>query len=281
MNPIDDIVTLALAEDACFNDITSRALLPDQLRADAKMVAKQRLVLSGSVAVVHVFQSVDPSIRVQFVKDDGDTAEANEVLANISGPTRAILAGERVALNFLQQLSGVATLTRAYCDAISGTNARIVDTRKTVPGMRVLQKQAVIHGGGTNHRMSLADGILIKDNHIAAAGSVHKAVTSAKRSASAHHLLRIEIEVENLAQLNEALAAGADAVLLDNMSSKMTAEAVRIINGAATVEASGNISLENVREIAACGVNIISIGKLTHSAPSCDISMDFVKPGSG
>jgi len=275
MDPVDKIVALALKEDACLEDVTSKAVLPSHLFAQARITARQRLVLSGSLAAARVFEMIDPAVSVEFGIDDGAEATEGEVLAELSGPAVSILAGERVALNLLQQLCGVATLTRKFCDAIEGTSAKIVDTRKTVPGLRLLQKQAVVHGGGTNHRMSLADGVLIKDNHITMAGSIAKALESAK--GRAHQLLSVEVEVENLDGVREALDAGADAILLDNMAPEMIAEAVRLIDGRATVEASGNITLQNVLEVAEAGVDLISIGRLTHSAPACDISMDFVQ----
>jgi len=274
MNPVDKIVALALKEDACLEDVTSKAVLPPHLLAEARITARQRLILSGSFAAARVFGMIDPAVSVEFNVKDGAEANDGEVIAALSGPAVSILAGERVALNFLQQLCGVATLTRRFCEAIKGTSARIVDTRKTVPGMRLLQKQAVVHGGGANHRMSLADGVLIKDNHIALAGSIATAVLSAKRRA--HHLLRVEVEVEDLDGVREALDAGADAILLDNMPLEMLAAAVKLIDGRATVEASGGITLENVLDVARAGVHLISIGRLTHSAPACDISMDFV-----
>jgi len=274
MDPVDKIVKIALTEDACLEDVTSRAILPPSLFAEAKITA--RLVLSGSLPATRAFDMIDPAVSVDFDIDDGAEASDGAVIAELSGPAVSILAGERVALNLLQQLSGVATLTRRFCDAIKGTSAKIVDTRKTVPGMRWLQKQAVVHGGGSNHRMSLADGVLIKDNHIAMAGSITNAVESAKRRA--HHLLSVEVEVESLGGVREALEAGADAILLDNMASEMIADAVKLIDGRATVEASGNITLENVLEVAEAGVDLISIGRLTHSASACDISMDFAQP---
>ena len=276
MNPGDKIIALALKEDACFEDVTSRAILAPHLFSEARITARQELVLSGSLPASRVFEMLDPAVSVEFNINDGCQANDGDVIAYLSGPTVSILAGERVALNLLQQLSGVATLTRKFCDAINGTSAKIVDTRKTVPGMRLLQKQAVVHGGGTNHRMSLADGVLIKDNHIIAAGSIAGAVESAKRRV--HHLLGIEVEVESLDGVREALDAEANAILLDNMAPEMIAEAVRLINGRATVEASGSISLDNVLEVARAGVDLISIGQLTHSAPACDISMDFARP---
>lgn len=274
MNPVDKIIALALEEDASLNDVTSKAVVPPTLRVKARITARQRLVVSGSSAALRVFEMIDPAVSAQLNVDDGTEVLAGDVIANILGPARSILAGERVALNLLQQLCGVATLTQKFCNVIKGTSAKIVDTRKTLPGIRMLQKQAVLDGGGANHRMSLADGVLIKDNHIAAAGSISQAIQLARRGA--HHLLKVEVEVETLDGVREALGAGADVVMLDNMPPDMIAAAVELIDGRAVVEASGGISLDNVLEVAKTGVDLISVGCLTHSAPACDVSVDFV-----
>ena len=276
MNPVDKIIALALEEDASHNDVTSRAVVPPTVRVKARITARQRLIVSGSAAALRVFEMIDPSVSAQLKVGDGVEVLSGDVIANIEGLARSILAGERVALNLLQQLCGVATLTREFCSAIKGTSAKIVDTRKTLPGLRALQKQAVLDGGGVNHRMSLADGVLIKDNHIAAAGSISEAVEMARRGA--HHLLKIEVEVETLDGVREALGAGADVVMLDNMPVEMIAAAVKLIDGRAVVEASGGITLNNVLEVAEAGVDLISVGQLTHSAPACDISVDFMQP---
>ncbi|HUT03932.1 MAG TPA: carboxylating nicotinate-nucleotide diphosphorylase [bacterium] len=276
MNPVDKIIALALEEDASLNDVTSKAVVPPTLRVKARITARQRLVVSGSSAALRVFEMIDPAVSAQLKVDDGAEVLAGDVIANVLGPARSILAGERVALNLLQQLCGVATLTQNFCNAIKGTSAKIVDTRKTLPGIRALQKQAVVDGGGANHRMSLADGVLIKDNHIAAVGSISQAIQLARRGA--HHLLKIEVEVETLDGVREALGAGADVVMLDNMPPDMIAAAVKLVDGRAVVEASGGISLDNVLEVAKTGVDLISVGCLTHSAPACDISVDFVRP---
>jgi len=276
MNPVDKIIALALEEDASHNDVTSRAVVPPTVRVKARITARQRLIVSGSAAALRVFEMIDPSVSAQLKVGDGVEVLSGDVIANIEGLARSILAGERVALNLLQQLCGVATLTREFCSAIKGTAAKIVDTRKTLPGLRALQKQAVLDGGGVNHRMSLADGVLIKDNHIAAAGSISEAVEMARRGA--HHLLKIEVEVETLDGVREALGAGADVVMLDNMPVEMIAAAVKLIDGRAVVEASGGITLNNVLEVAEAGVDLISVGQLTHSAPACDISVDFMQP---
>ena len=275
MNPVDKIIALALEEDASHNDVTSRAVVPPTVRVKARITARQRLIVSGSAAALRVFEMIDPSVSAQLKVGDGVEVLSGDVIANIEGLARSILAGERVALNLLQQLCGVATLTREFCSAIKGTSAKIVDTRKTLPGLRALQKQAVLDGGGVNHRMSLADGVLIKDNHIAAAGSISEAVEMARRGA--HHLLKIEVEVETLDGVREALGAGADVVMLDNMPVEMIAAAVKLIDGRAVVEASGGITLDNVLEVAEAGVDLISVGQLTHSAPACDISVDFMQ----
>ncbi|RLC48328.1 MAG: carboxylating nicotinate-nucleotide diphosphorylase [Candidatus Coatesbacteria bacterium] len=275
MNPVDKIIALALEEDASHNDVTSRAVVPPTVRVKARITARQRLIVSGSAAALRVFEMIDPSVSAQLKVGDGVEVLSGDVIANIEGLARSILAGERVALNLLQQLCGVATLTREFCSAIKGTSAKIVDTRKTLPGLRALQKQAVLDGGGVNHRMSLADGVLIKDNHIAAAGSISEAVEMARRGA--HHLLKIEVEVETLDGVREALGAGADVVMLDNMPVEMIAAAVKLIDGRAVVEASGGITLNNVLEVAEAGVDLISVGQLTHSAPACDISVDFMQ----
>ena len=274
MDGIEQIVRLALSEDSCFADRTSQAIVPDDHRSSGKIVAREQLVLSGSDAVLCVYRLVDPSVSVDFDHKDGQLVEKNDVIARVAGRTRSILAGERVALNFLQHLCGVATQTRRFCDAVSGTAARIADTRKTLPGLRALEKKAVADGGGVNHRMSLADGILIKENHIRAAGSIAAAVTRARRAG--HHLLKVEVEVETLQQVREAMEAFADAILLDNMSVEMIASALKIVAKRAFVEASGNVTLENVAEIARTGVDLISVGRLTHSAPACDISLELL-----
>ncbi|MBN1591612.1 MAG: carboxylating nicotinate-nucleotide diphosphorylase [Candidatus Coatesbacteria bacterium] len=273
MNPIDKIISLAIKEDGCLEDITSRAIIPADLFADAAITARQELVLSGALPAARVYDMLDPAVTIEFNMNDGSLAQKGDVIANVSGPTLSILAGERLVLNFLQQLSGVATLTREFCKAIEGSSAKILDTRKTVPGMRLLQKQAVVHGGGANHRMSLSDAILIKDNHIISAGSITRAVELAREKTDG--TLEVEVEVENLEGVREALEAGADIILLDNMTTELMSEAVKLINGKAKAEASGSISPSNVRQVAMTGVDRISIGKLTHSAPACDISMDF------
>jgi nicotinate-nucleotide pyrophosphorylase (carboxylating) len=223
--------------------------------------------------LVEVFRQVDPSIRVTLSAAEGATLPARTVAGQVVGSARSILSGERVALNILQRLCGVATATRRAVDAVRGTKARIVDTRKTTPGLRALEKAAVRAGGGTNHRFGLFDGILIKDNHVAALGSVQGAIAEARTQA--HHLLKIECEVTTLEQLDEALSANADVVLLDNMSLEQMAEAVKRTRGRALLEASGNMTLERLPAVAATGVDLISMGALTHSARAADISLEW------
>lgn len=266
---IEQFLSNALAEDIGEGDVTSNATIPADATARFAMNARQELVVCGVSFLPALFLLLDPAVVVEVVAKDGDKVAKDTTLAYLSGPARALLAGERTALNLVQQLSGVATLTRRYVDAIEGTSARVVDTRKTIPGLRFLQKYAVTCGGGQNHRMGLYDAVLIKDNHIAVAGSVAAAVNAAKPSG-----LPIEVEVDTLEQLDEAIAATADIVLLDNMDNTTLREAVKRVAGRATTEASGNVSLETIRAIAETGVDIISVGKLTHSAVAVDIGLD-------
>lgn len=276
---LEEIVDLALREDIGTGDMTTLATVPADRMAAGVMLAKQDGVISGIAVAQFVFARVDPAIVVTPLVSDGDRVTNPTPIVQLAGPARSILIGERTALNIMQRLSGVATITAAYVAATAGTKARIVDTRKTTPGMRMLEKQAVRHGGGHNHRFGLADGILIKDNHLAAIGGpdrIAKAVAAAR--ALAPHTLRVEIEVTSLDELDQALAAGADIVMLDNMSSVMMAEAVARRDAVAPtvlLEASGGITLPRIPEIAATGVDLISVGALTHSAGSLDISLDL------
>ncbi len=273
------LIDLALAEDIGTGDITSLATIPADRTATAAMLAKQEGVLSGIDVAQEVFRTVDPSLEFSTLKHNGDTVHDREDVAIVKGNARSILTAERTALNFVQRLSGVATITAQYVAAVAGSSTAIVDTRKTTPGMRLLQKRAVMHGGGRNHRFGLADGVLIKDNHLAAIGGPNRiadAVSAAK--ARAPHTLRIEVEVTSLAELHEALEAGADIVLLDNMDTATMAEAIAIRNASgkqAILEASGGITLERLSELAAIGIDLVSVGALTHSAPSLDISLDI------
>lgn len=265
------LIRQALSEDLGNGDVTSEAIIPADATATAEIKAKQELVLAGIGVAREVFHYLDPAIKFNPVMNDGDKVKANVVLARVSGKTRVLLAGERVALNLLQHLSGIATLMAKYVDQLKGLKAQVLDTRKTTPGLRALEKYAVRMGGGKNHRFGLYDGILIKDNHIAAAGSIVKAVELARKNA--HNLLKIEVETRNLDEVREALAVKADVIMLDNMPLDMMKEAVKLIAGKAMVEASGNVTLETVRAIAESGVDFISAGSLTHSAPAADISM--------
>ncbi len=266
------LIEAALAEDIGRGDLTTRLTVGDDVAAQARIVAKQDGVAAGLPLVAKIFAALaGPAVSVQPHLDDGESFDAGTVLAFLSGPAPFLLAGERVALNFLQQLSGVATLTRRYVEAVAGTRARIVDTRKTTPGLRVLEKYAVRMGGGHNHRMGLDDGVLIKDNHIVAAGGVATAVQRAREGAP--HTVTVEVECTTLEEVEEALGAGATVVLLDNMTPEQLAAAVRVIAGRALVEASGGVTLETVRAVAESGVDLISVGALTHSAPAVDLSM--------
>lgn len=273
MNRADGLLRLAIDEDIGSGDVTTLSVIPHDRRADAVVFGRERFVLSGSTVFRRVFGLVDPEVRVECLYEDGMLVEAGEVAFKLEGPARAILTGERTALNFLQRLCGIATLTGAMANAISGTSCRLLDTRKTTPIWRSFEKAAVKHGGGHNHRFGLSDGILLKDNHIAAAGGVTEAVRRAR--ANAPHMLKIEVEVEDLDQLNEAVTAGADIVLLDNFSLDTLREAVKAAGGRVLLEASGGVSLETVRSIAETGVDFVSCGALTHSARAIDLTMEF------
>jgi nicotinate-nucleotide pyrophosphorylase (carboxylating) len=272
---IEPIVRAGLAEDlGRAGDITTDAIIPADETARAVIAAREAGVVSGLIAADLAFKLVDPSVRLTPRASDGSEVAPGSVIAELEGPARAILSGERVALNFIVHLSGVATATQRLVKAVAGTNARIICTRKTLPGLRVLQKYAVRCGGGRNHRFGLDDAVLIKDNHIAAAGGVAASIKALRGRLGP--MVKIEIEVDTLAQLEEALAAGAEAILLDNMPPEMMKRAVAITNGRATLEASGGITQERVRAIAESGVDFISSGALTHSARAMDVGLDFV-----
>lgn len=269
------LVDLALAEDIGPGDLTS-ALIPAEQRGRAALVAKSHLVLSGVEVFTEVFHRVDPATQVRFRRSNGDGVEPSDEVAEVEGRVRSLLQAERTALNFVQRLSGVATLAREAALAVAGTRARVVDTRKTTPGLRVLEKAAVAHGGASNHRFGLFDGILIKDNHVDAVGGIGLAVAAAREVA--HHLVKIECEVRTLDELDDALAAEADVVLLDNMGLETMVEAVhrnRARARPALLEASGNVTLERLPAIAATGVDLVSMGALTHSAPAADLSLVY------
>lgn len=268
---LDDLIDRALAEDIHTGDVTTSSVMVRGRGIGGSIIARERLVLAGVDIPGRVFARLDPAVSYLPRRRDGEWVERGETIATFTGDARALLMGERVSLNFLQRLCGTATLTRRFVDAVAGTGARIVDTRKTTPGLRMLEKYAVRVGGGHNHRFGLYDGILIKENHIAAAGGITAAIDGARKNAP--HTLRIEIETETLEQVQEALDAGADVIMLDNMSLDEMRRAVELVGGRVPLEASGGVNLETVRAIAETGVQIISVGALTHSARACDISM--------
>lgn len=267
------LIDLALAEDLGSGDVTTGALWPAETRGSAQLVAREPLVVAGLDVAALVFTRLDAACRLRRVVRDGARVKKGAVLARLRGPLRAMLAGERTALNFLRHLSGIASRTRRFVEALDGTGCVLLDTRKTTPGLRVLEKAAVRAGGGHNHRMGLFDGVLLKDNHIAAAGSIAKAVGRVR--ARIPPTLRIEVECTNLTQVREALRAGVDIIMLDNMAPEKMARAVEMIAGKARTEASGRLDLESVRRAARAGVDSVSVGTLTHSAPSVDIAMDM------
>jgi nicotinate-nucleotide pyrophosphorylase (carboxylating) len=273
MNRMDELLRLALQEDIWCGDATTQAVIPPEQESSALVYGREPFVLSGSDPFKRVFELLDPEVKVEPMVRDGEKADVNVPVFRLHGRARTLLTGERTALNFVQRLSGVATLTRKMVDAIAGTGCRLLDTRKTTPLWRQFEKAAVMHGGGRNHRFGLSDGILIKDNHIAATGSVSEAVSRAR--AAAPHTLKIEVEVEDLSQLDEAIRAGADIVLLDNFSLELLREAVIKAKGRVLLEASGGITLDTIRSIAQTGVDFISSGALTHSAMAIDLTMEF------
>jgi len=273
MDNIKTFISNALREDIGPGDLTTEALIQPDIEGKAELIAKEPLILAGIEVAREVFHQVNQDINFLGRHPDGEDLSSSTVIATISGPLRSLLTAERVALNLLQRLSGIATLTRQYVNGIEGTKARIVDTRKTTPGLRALEKYAVRIGGGKNHRFGLFDGILIKDNHIAAVGSLTEAVKRAREKVP--HTLKIEVETENLDQVREAISAGAEIIMLDNMDIETMKEAVKLINGKALIEASGGINLNNVRQVAETGVDLISVGAITHSARSMDISMEI------
>lgn len=270
---LDKMIERALEEDFGNGDITTLATVEENKQIKGSFIAKEEGVICGLPILARIFEVLDPSVKLDFLVQEGDQVMGGDIIAKISGPARSILTGERVALNFLQRLSGIATRTRVAVEQISGTKAVIADTRKTTPGLRSIEKYAVRVGGGSNHRFNLSDGVLIKDNHISAAGGITQAVLGARRFAP--HTLKIEVEVENFTQIEEALACGADIIMLDNMNTEEMTKAVQMIDGKALVEASGNMGDRNLRTVAECGVDIISIGALTHTIRAMDISLRF------
>jgi nicotinate-nucleotide pyrophosphorylase (carboxylating) len=275
---IEALLKMALEEDIGPGDVTTMSTIPEELQGKGLFRAKRDCVVAGLFLLPRIFSLVDKGVKVQSHSRDGDSVVQGTVVAEVEGRVRALLVVERTALNFLQRLSGTATLTRQYAEALEGLPCRLIDTRKTTPGLRSLQKHAVRMGGGGNHRLGLYDAALIKDNHIAAAGSLTAAVKEVRRQAP--FMVKIEVECGNLEQVREAIEARADVIMLDNMKIPQMAEAVRLVSKRAWVEASGGIDLGNLREVAATGVDFISVGALTHSAPAADFNMKIVPKGA-
>ncbi len=280
---VAELVRTALLEDVGSGDVTSVATIPAESGSMARMVAREPMVICGLALACEAFRQCDPSVSVDSKCHDGQKVQRGEVLLQVEGSTRAVLAGERVALNFLQRLSGVATITAKYVQALEGTSAQLLDTRKTTPGWRVLEKFAVRCGGGKNHRHGLYDMVLVKDNHLTAlAGEQPNAVTAAvRRARAAYPHLRVEIEADTLEQAGQAAEAGADIVLLDNMSLDQLRTAVASFKGRVQLEASGGVTLETIHAIGQTGVDFVSVGAITHSARAVDIGLDFVEPAEG
>lgn len=263
-----------LAEDVGAGDLTSEAIFDASLEGTASFIAKESFLVAGMKTVATAtFMAQNPAVRILAATDDGNHASPGDILLTVRGPVVDILKAERVALNLVQRLCGIASLTAKFVNRVEGLPVRIVDTRKTTPGLRAMEKYAVRVGGGHNHRFNLADGILIKDNHIAACGSISTAVAKVRRYIS--HTLKIEVEAETIEQVRECLACEVDIIMLDNMATPVMRQAVELVAGKALIEASGGVTLENVRQIAETGVDLVSVGALTHSAPACDISMRF------
>lgn len=282
MNPIttllnvDNLILQALREDISSEDVTTNAVMRESKAGRADLICKQDGIIAGLDVFKRVFELLDDTAKVTFQVKDGDEVKNGQLLAVVEGDIRALLSGERTALNYLQRMSGIATYTNSVAKLLEGSNTKLLDTRKTTPNMRIFEKYAVKVGGGYNHRYNLSDGILIKDNHIGAAGSVKKAVEMAKEYAP--FVRKIEVEVENLDMLNEALEAGADIIMLDNMTPEMMKEAVKLAKGKAETECSGNVTKENIQNIIDIGVDYVSSGALTHSAPILDLSLKNLKP---
>ncbi len=272
---VDDIITRALKEDINYLDVSSDYLIPENQRDEAYFIAKADGVLCGLSVAMRTFALLDDTFEAKLYKQDGDKIQKGDLIAEFSGKTVLLLKGERTALNLLQHMSGIATATAKAVELVQGTNAQITDTRKTLPGMRALQKYAVVCGGGKNHRFNLSDGAMLKDNHIDAGGGITNAVAALREKLG--HMVKIEVETRNLDEVREAVTAGADIIMLDNMSNEDMCEAVAIIDGRAKTEASGGITLGTLAEVAKTGVDIISLGALTHSVQAFDISMRMKK----
>lgn len=271
----DKFIKMALEEDINSEDVTTNSVMPHYKKGQVELICKEDGIVAGLQVFQRVFQLLDPKTEVAFDVQDGDTVQKGQHMATVVGDIRVLLSGERTALNYLQRMSGIATYTNKVAKLLEGTKTTLLDTRKTTPCMRIFEKYAVTVGGGSNHRYNLSDGVLLKDNHIDAAGSVKAAVLAAK--AYAPFVRKIEVETESLEQVQEALEAGADIIMLDNMTPDMMAEAVKLIDGRAKTECSGNITKENIEKITAIGVDYVSSGALTHSAPILDISLKHLK----
>lgn len=271
---IEAVVAMALAEDAPHGDVTSQTLIPAASTATAELVAREPGILAGAEVFEVAMTTLDETVKVTVLAADGDRFDTGQVLARVEGPARAVLQTERVALNLVQRMSGIATLTARYVEAVAGTKARVVDTRKTTPGLRALERHAVRCGGGHNHRYSLSDAVMAKDNHLAVVGDIAEAVRRAR--AELPHTMHIEVEIDRLDQLDTVLEAGPDTIMLDNFSVEDLIEGVRRIDGRAIVEASGGITLDTIGAIARTGVDVISVGALTHSVRALDLGLDVV-----
>ena len=281
MNPItmqlvaDKYIRMALEEDINSEDVSTNAVMPEAKPGEVDLICKQDGIIAGLQIFERVFTMLDQKTTAEFFVKDGDRVSKGQLLATVRGDIRVLLSGERTALNYLQRLSGIATYTRSVADLLEGTKTTLLDTRKTTPCMRIFEKYAVRLGGGSNHRYNLSDGVMLKDNHIDAAGGVRKAIEAAR--AYAPFVRKIEVETENLDMVREAVEAGADIIMLDNMTTEEMAEAIRIIDGRAETECSGNITRENIRKITDLGVDYVSSGALTHSAPILDISLKHLR----
>ncbi len=281
MNPItmqlaaDPYIRLALAEDISSEDVTTNSVMPGYKKGEVELIGKEEGILAGLSIFERVFTLLDPATQVERYAEDGHEVQKGELLAKITGDVRVLLSGERTALNYLQRMSGIATYTSTVVKMLEGTKTKLLDTRKTTPCMRIFEKYAVRVGGGQNHRYNLSDGVLLKDNHIGAAGGVKEAVQAAKEYAP--FVRKIEVEVENLDMVKEAVEAGADIIMLDNMTEEQMGEAIKIIDGRAKTECSGNMTRENIQKITKLGVDYVSSGALTHSAPILDLSMKHLR----
>ena len=267
----DKLILMALQEDITSEDVTTNAIMPEKVLGEVDLICKGEGVIAGLNVFARTFELLDKDIEITFMAKDGDKVNKGDLLAKVKGDIRVLLSGERVALNYLQRMSGIATYTNQIVNLLAGSKIKLLDTRKTTPNMRIFEKYAVRAGGGYNHRYNLSDGVLLKDNHIGAAGSVANAVRMAKEYAP--FVRKIEVEVETLEMVKEAVEAGADIIMLDNMSTEEMAEAIRIIDGRAETECSGNVTIENIARLTSLGVDYISSGALTHSAPILDISL--------